>query len=180
MVAVRYNRPSTLTLNYIGGKHDRIDLNPGINLNFPESELPALRQHQVWAAMLESGEVEILLSEPTAEGELQGFSVTEDKESGQPMPIQDASVDKPIVQGQPQQEPPKTQVQVSAPETPPEALRVNLNSATQEQLEALPGIGRVTAKRIINSRPYESLELAKEASTLGDEIWAKVESLVTL
>lgn len=176
MVAVRYNRPTTLTLNYIGGKHDRIDLNPGINLNFPESELPALRQHQVWVAMLEAGEVEILLSEPTAEGELEGFSVTEDKKSGQPMPIQNASVDKPIVQGQSQQEPPKTQVQVSVPETP----LVNLNSATQEQLEALPGIGKVTAKRIIDDRPYESLELAKAASTLSDETWAKAESLVTI
>ncbi|MEK7182954.1 MAG: helix-hairpin-helix domain-containing protein, partial [Patescibacteria group bacterium] len=35
---------------------------------------------------------------------------------------------------------------------------VNINSASQAELEALPGIGPVTAQKIIEGRPYSGLE----------------------
>lgn len=36
--------------------------------------------------------------------------------------------------------------------------RVNINSASQAELEALPGIGSITAGNIISGRPYEKVE----------------------
>jgi competence protein ComEA len=35
---------------------------------------------------------------------------------------------------------------------------INLNKATQAELEALPGIGPAIARRIIEGRPYRSVD----------------------
>jgi DNA uptake protein ComE-like DNA-binding protein len=71
-----------------------------------------------------------------------------------------------------------------APETQPagkaaaSSAPVNLNTASQKELEDLPGVGPATAKKIIAGRPYSSVDdLAKAGvskSTIG-----KISSLVT-
>ena len=48
--------------------------------------------------------------------------------------------------------------------TPNESsTRIDVNSATEAQLEALPGVGPATAKKIIAGRPYSSLADLKRA-----------------
>lgn len=48
---------------------------------------------------------------------------------------------------------------------------VNINTATAEELEALPGVGEVTAQRIVAYReangPFESIEEIQEVSGIG-------------
>jgi DNA uptake protein ComE-like DNA-binding protein len=48
-----------------------------------------------------------------------------------------------------------------------EASSINLNSATQRELESLRGIGPATAKRIIRNRPYASTAELSRAEVAG-------------
>lgn len=48
-----------------------------------------------------------------------------------------------------------------------EASSVNLNTATQRELESLRGIGPATAKRIIRNRPYVSTAELSRAEVAG-------------
>ncbi len=55
---------------------------------------------------------------------------------------------------------------------------VDINSATQAELEAVKGIGPVTAKKIIDNRPYKSLADLKKAGLSPKEINEFKSSLV--
>lgn len=45
-----------------------------------------------------------------------------------------------------------------------EATKINLNTASRSQLERIPGVGAATAKKIIQARPFQSVD---EVETLG-------------
>ena len=57
--------------------------------------------------------------------------------------------------------------------------KIDLNTATQAQLEALPGIGEATAKKIVAGRPYKSVRDLAAAGVSTREI-EKLEPLVTV
>ena len=57
--------------------------------------------------------------------------------------------------------------------------KVDLNTATQEQLEAVKGIGPATAKKIIDGRPYSSVQDLKKAG-LSDKLIASIGPNVTI
>lgn len=62
--------------------------------------------------------------------------------------------------------------------------KVNINTATSEELQGLPGIGEATAAKIIASResegPFTSTEDLKRVSGIGDKKYAALEELVTI
>ncbi|RKT53121.1 ComEA family DNA-binding protein [Saccharothrix australiensis] len=61
---------------------------------------------------------------------------------------------------------------------------VSLNTATKEQLDELPGIGPVTAQRIVERRlkrgPFTAIEQLGEIEGIGDAKLAKLSALVRL
>ena len=59
------------------------------------------------------------------------------------------------------------------------AAVVNLNSASQSDLEALPGVGPATAKKIIAGRPYASVADLAKAGVPKNTI-EKITSMVTV
>lgn len=61
-----------------------------------------------------------------------------------------------------------------------EANLVSINTASQAQLEALAGIGPVTAGKIINSRPYSSLDELTSKKIISKNVFEKISDQLVL
>lgn|SRR3989338_1798441 len=57
---------------------------------------------------------------------------------------------------------------------------ININSASQTDLESLPGVGPVTAGKIIDGRPYQTIEELKSKKALGNALFDKIKDKLTL
>lgn len=60
------------------------------------------------------------------------------------------------------------------------AGKVNINTASQAELEALPGIGPVTAGKIISNRAYQTVEELKSKKVVGKAVFEKIKDLITV
>jgi hypothetical protein len=69
--------------------------------------------------------------------------------------------------------------QAASPAAAAPAAPVDLNTATQTQLETLPGVGMATAKKIVVARPYHSVEELSRAGLSAKGI-QKLKPLVTV
>jgi competence protein ComEA len=58
--------------------------------------------------------------------------------------------------------------------------KVNINTASQQQLEALPGIGPAKAKAIIGGRPYEKIEDIMKVKGIKEGVFNKIKDLITV
>lgn len=88
--------------------------------------------------------------------------------------------------GQPGQQPPGSQPSGPQPPGSPESgqAKLNLNTATQAQLEDLPGVGPVTAKAILSWRiehgRFSRIEELQEVDGIGPKTFAKLAPHVTV
>ena len=68
--------------------------------------------------------------------------------------------------------------------TPGADAAVNLNTATPEQLDSLPGVGPVLAQRILDWRsdsgPFTSVEQLREVTGIGESKFAQLKDRVTV
>ena len=58
--------------------------------------------------------------------------------------------------------------------------KVNINTATKEQLEALPGIGPVKAQAVIDGRPYKSNEDIMKVKGIKEGTFKKIKDSITV
>jgi competence protein ComEA len=57
---------------------------------------------------------------------------------------------------------------------------INLNTATLDQLDTLPGVGEVTAQKIVAGRPYGKIEDLLNVDGIGEAKLAKLRALITV
>ena len=68
--------------------------------------------------------------------------------------------------------------------TPTRAGKLNINTATLQELDTLPGIGPVTAQSIIDYRDqngaFKKLDDVKKVRGIGDSLYSQIKDLITL
>jgi competence protein ComEA len=68
--------------------------------------------------------------------------------------------------------------------TPTRAGKLNLNTATLQELDTLPGIGPVTAQAIIDYRnqngAFKKIDDVKKVRGIGDSLYNQIKDLITL
>lgn len=58
--------------------------------------------------------------------------------------------------------------------------KINLNNATVEELDQLPGVGKATADKIINNRPYSTIDDLLTKKSVNKGLFDKIKALITL
>jgi competence protein ComEA len=64
--------------------------------------------------------------------------------------------------------------------TDSKAKKVNVNTASKAELEALPGVGPSVADNIINARPFHTVNDLKSVSGIGDQRFQEIRPHVTV
>ena len=64
--------------------------------------------------------------------------------------------------------------QVTADLAPNGAPKLDINTASADELNNLPGVGKVTAERIISARPFESADRLEDVKGIGAKRYAKL------
>jgi competence protein ComEA len=57
--------------------------------------------------------------------------------------------------------------------------KISINSATLEELDTLPGIGKVTAEKIIQNRPYKSVEELLTRKIVKRNVYENIKNLIS-
>ncbi len=60
------------------------------------------------------------------------------------------------------------------------SAKVNINTATQAELEALSGVGPVTASKIISDRPYQDIQEILSKKAVSKAVFEKIKDLLVL
>lgn len=74
--------------------------------------------------------------------------------------------------------------EVKAATTETKPTRVNINTASIEDLDTLPGIGEVTAQKIIDYRTkkgrFKTIESIMDVSGIGEAKFGKIKNLISI
>lgn len=69
---------------------------------------------------------------------------------------------------------------VSGVAVTPQSSIVGVNSASADQLDSLPGVGPVTAQKIISGRPYQTLDDLVNNKVVSQSEFTKIKDLIDL
>lgn len=56
--------------------------------------------------------------------------------------------------------------------------QININSASESELDSLPGVGAVTAQKIISNRPYSSIEELLNKKVISSKVFSQIKEKI--
>jgi competence protein ComEA len=65
-------------------------------------------------------------------------------------------------------------------ETDNQSSKISINQASEQELDQLPGIGPVTAKKIIDNRPFTTIEDLLNKKVVSQSVFNKIKDLIEL
>ncbi|EKD64597.1 MAG: hypothetical protein ACD_50C00338G0002 [uncultured bacterium] len=71
-------------------------------------------------------------------------------------------------------------VNTSAAESIGGNSQININNASEDMLDSLPGVGPVTAEKIINGRPYSSIDELLSKKIVGSKVFGEIKEKITV
>ena len=73
-------------------------------------------------------------------------------------------------------------IEIISPSNGIKSKKININTATKEELDTLPGIGQATAQKIIEYRKengkFKSIDELKNVSGIGESKFQKIKDLI--
>jgi DNA uptake protein ComE-like DNA-binding protein len=75
---------------------------------------------------------------------------------------------------------PMTHAMPATPAVTPATTPINLNTATPDQLDTLPGIGKARLKKIIAARPFTSVDQLDTKKVIPHSVYMKIKDKVTV
>lgn len=57
---------------------------------------------------------------------------------------------------------------------------VNINTASKAELDTLPGVGEITAEKIISNRPYQNINELLSKKAVGQSVFNKIKDQITV
>lgn len=57
---------------------------------------------------------------------------------------------------------------------------ININTASEGELDTLAGIGKVTIEKIVSNRPYGSIDELKEKKVVGEKVFEQIKEKITV
>ena len=57
---------------------------------------------------------------------------------------------------------------------------ININEASEQELDQLPGVGKITVNKIITNRPYSNFEELLNKKVVGKSVFEKIKDLIEI
>jgi len=149
---------------------------PGLSSSRIELEKLQQFENQAWQERIGAWGMAVGRSDvhPQTQSSFSSF-VPEQKTRSRPSPVDSSAVRSsipPPVASSTRASPAGTNKTHAKEKTP--LGKIDINTATEKELTTVPGIGHVTAARIIAARPFRSADDLKRVSGIGDKKYAQI------